>query len=86
MRVEFDSNKEWQDIEAKAYPPPPAKVKVKKVKNLGTGFPGKKKEGAEGSSVEANADGSVKGDGAEKVAVGTDVKDALEKLDVKEAS
>lgn len=39
----YQSSKEWQELTLKAYPPE-EKVKVKKVKNKGTGHPGAKKE------------------------------------------
>jgi tyrosyl-tRNA synthetase len=39
----FQNNKEWQELTTKAYPPPVVEKKVKKVKNKGTGYPGKAK-------------------------------------------
>ncbi|KAF7562297.1 hypothetical protein G7046_g1803 [Stylonectria norvegica] len=38
----YNASPEWQEVALKAYPPPPKKEK--KVKNRGTGFPGRPKE------------------------------------------
>jgi tyrosyl-tRNA synthetase len=70
IRQSFEGNKEWQDVEQKAYPPPPAPEKKKKVKNLGTRFPGAKPGKEANGGVEAKPDGSVEGPGAEEVSVG----------------
>jgi tyrosyl-tRNA synthetase len=81
IRKAFEESKEWQEVETKAYPPPPPEPKkAKKVKNLGTGFPGKKPEGAANGSVEAKPDGHVEGEGAHEVSVG------VSKLDVKDGA
>jgi tyrosyl-tRNA synthetase len=61
----FNADAQWKDIEQKAYPPPPAPPKKeKKVKNKGTGHPGKK--------VEAKPDGHV--EGADKATVDVGVE------------
>ncbi|KAK3052638.1 Tyrosine--tRNA ligase cytoplasmic [Extremus antarcticus] len=71
---QFEENKEWQEVEKKAYPPPPApEKKQKKVKNLGSRFPGGKgaeKADASNEGVEAKEDGHVEGPGADEVSVG----------------
>lgn len=41
IQAEFQASKEWQEIEQKAYPPPPSeKKKVKKPKDKGSRHPG----------------------------------------------
>lgn len=86
IREEFDRNKEWQDVEQKAYPPPPPpEKKTKKVKNLGSRFPGAK--GGESSqaangSVEAKPDGHVEGTKAQEVSVGKSAEEAMKRLSV----
>lgn len=74
VQKEFQASEEWKKIEKEAYPPPPAeKKKEKKVKNKGTGHPGRK--------VEAKPDGHVEGEDKAKVDVGTDVGEkAVENL------
>ncbi|KAI7531752.1 hypothetical protein KC316_g17148, partial [Hortaea werneckii] len=90
LRAKFDSDKEWQAIEQRAYPPPPApEKKKKKEKNLGSRFPGNKAAAAEGgaaaaSAVEAKPDGQVVGEGAQEVSVGKSTEEAMEKLSVQE--
>jgi tyrosyl-tRNA synthetase len=65
VQEEFQASAEWKDIEQKAYPPPPPPPKKeKKVKNKGTGHPGKK--------VEAKPDGHVEGDDKATVDVGVE--------------
>ncbi|KAK5168905.1 Tyrosine--tRNA ligase cytoplasmic [Saxophila tyrrhenica] len=80
IRKQFEENKEWQEVEQKAYPPPPAPPKKeKKVKNLGTRFPGGKggdKAEAANGSVEVKADGHVEGPKAHEVSVGKSAEDA----------
>jgi tyrosyl-tRNA synthetase len=74
----FDETKEWQEIEARAYPPPPApEKKAKKAKNLGSRFPGGK-GGAPASTaeVEAKADGHLEGKDAEALALGRSKEEA----------
>jgi len=77
IRKAYEASREWQEVEARAYPAPasvPAK-KEKKVKNLGTGHPGAKGKvnggpGGPGGAVEAKADGGLVGEDAEAVSVG----------------
>ena len=92
IRKTFEETKEWQEIEQRAYPPPPAPEKKKKVKNLGTRFPGAKGEvkapAAEpaaapaeaNGSVEAKPDGHVEGPDAESVSVGKSPEEAMKRL------
>ena len=75
IQDEFTSSKEWQETEAKAYPPPEVKKKPKKERNLGSRFPGNK-------PVEARPDGHVEGPGAAEASVSTDAAAAIEKLEV----
>ncbi|KAH0565058.1 hypothetical protein GP486_001554, partial [Trichoglossum hirsutum] len=42
IRVEFQASSEWQEIEGKACPLPETKKKIKKFKEIGTGYPGVK--------------------------------------------
>lgn len=78
IQEDFQSNKEWQEIEKKAYPPPPSiEKKKKKPKDKGTRHPGPAK-------VQVQPDGSVEGAEKEKINVGESTAEALEKLDVKE--
>jgi tyrosyl-tRNA synthetase len=44
IQEEFKADKAWQEITEKAYPPPVVEKKAKKVKNLGSRFPGNKNE------------------------------------------
>ncbi len=55
IQKEFKESKEWQDIEQKAYPSEQTKKKEKKVKNLGTRFPGA------ANQVETKPDGHIEG-------------------------
>jgi hypothetical protein len=64
VQKEFKANQAWQDIEQKAYPPPPVVKKEKKVKNKGTFHPKR--------NVEAKPDGHVEGEDKAKVDVGTE--------------
>lgn len=78
VQEDFLASKEWQEIEQKAYPPPPEPAKkVKTKKNKGTGAPGLK-------DAKVQPDGSVEGKDTEKINVGANVDAALEKLDIKE--
>ncbi|KAL2760669.1 hypothetical protein ACRALDRAFT_1073572 [Sodiomyces alcalophilus JCM 7366] len=46
IRAAFEASPEWQEVTTKAYPPPEEKKKkVKKVKNKGTHYPVRKKDG-----------------------------------------
>ena len=74
----FKNSQEWRDIEMKAYPPPEVKKKVKKEKNLGTGFPGAKKD------VVAKPDGHVEGKAQDAVKLAKGAQDALSKFDLNE--
>jgi len=88
----FEASEEWKATEKKAYPPPaPPPAKKKKEKKIGTRFPGAaggaaagKAEGeaeADGAEVvQARADGSVEGPGAQEVSVGKGAEEALGKL------
>lgn len=40
IQAAYQASSEWQEITAKAYPPPAAEKKQKKVKNKGTRHPG----------------------------------------------
>lgn len=40
IQAEFEASQEWKDITEKAYPPPPAPVKKKKIKDKGSRHPG----------------------------------------------
>jgi tyrosyl-tRNA synthetase len=79
IRKTFDETKEWQEIEARAYPPPPApEKKAKKAKNLGSRFPGGKggAPAADVSAVEAKPDGHLEGKDAEALAMGRSKEEA----------
>lgn len=80
IRKRFEESKEWQEIEQKAYPPPPAPVKKVKEKKLGTRFPGAKS--AADGGVEAKAGGHVEGAKAQEVSVGSSTEEAMQKLSV----
>lgn len=86
IREQFEGNKEWQEVEKKAYPPPPApEKKKKKEKNLGSRFPGSKPGPVEtGAKVEAMPDGHVEGEGAKEVSVGKSTEEAMNKLSVQD--
>lgn len=47
IQAAYESDKEWQEIALKAYPPPVVQKKVKKPKDKGSRFPGAKPEGGE---------------------------------------
>ena len=72
IQVEYQNSPEWQEIEKKAYPPPPEKQK-KKPKNKGTRFPG---------NVAAKPDGSVEGKDKDQVDVGHNAAEAMSNLAV----
>ena len=76
IQADFQASSEWQEIEKKAYPPPEAKKKDKKVKDKGSKHPGVAKD------VQAQPDGSVEGRKKEQVNLGTGAEEALERLDV----
>ena len=77
VQKEFATTKEWQEVEKRAYPPLEAKKKEKKVKNLGTKFPGVAKD------VVAKPDGHVEGKGEAHVNLATGAEEAMANLDVK---
>lgn len=78
----FENSKEWKEVEQKAYPPPPApEKKAKKVKNLGSRFPGAKPANGD---VAAKPDGSLEGPGAQEASVGKTTEDAMNALSVSE--
>lgn len=68
IQKEFRQNKAWQDIEQKAYPSEQAKKKVKKVKNLGTRFPGT------ANQIETMPDGHVEGRDKDEIDLAKGVK------------
>ncbi|RDW85106.1 tyrosine--tRNA ligase-1 [Coleophoma cylindrospora] len=81
IKAEYDASPEWQAIEAQAYPPEKAAVKVKKVKDKGD--PAKRAAAqAAAKNAVAQADGHVEGKGAEKVTVGSSTEETLEKLNL----
>ena len=77
IQEEYQLTPAWKDVTEKAYPPPELKKKEKKVKNLGTRFPGGSKD------VEAKPDGQIEGIGKDKVNVTTGAEEAIKNLDVK---
>ena len=70
IQSKFQKSTEWQELEKKAYPlrPEPEK-KGKKVKNLGTRFPGKQ-DGKPQPGVVTQPDGHVEGPDADQVNLG----------------
>ena len=70
IQAEFKDSQEWQDIQLKAYPQQEVKKKEKKVKNLGSRFPGANKD------VETQPDGHVEGKAAETTSLAMDGKAA----------
>ena len=76
IQTEFQNSEEWKDVEKKAYPPHETKKKEKKVKNLGTRFPGAARD------VTAQPDGHVEGSGENQVNLSTDAEGAMQNLDI----
>ena len=76
IQDEYKSSEEWREIEKKAYPPLATKKKEKKVKNLGTRFPGANKD------VETKPDGHVEGTAKGQVDLATDSSNAMRNLDI----
>lgn len=73
VQAAYSADKEWQEIEALAYPPPPSEPKkVKKVKDKGTKAPKK--------DVVAQPDGSVEGGDKAEVDVGRGAAEAMKEL------
>ncbi|KAF2722369.1 tyrosine tRNA ligase [Polychaeton citri CBS 116435] len=84
IKKAFDESSEWQTAETRGYPPPPApEKKKKKEKNLGSRFPGGKKDTSANDAVEAKPDGHVEGPGAETVSIGKNVEEAMQNLATK---
>lgn len=79
IQDEFKSSPEWQEIEKKAYPPPPVKEKKKQPKDKGSKYPG---AAAASKGVDAMPDGSVQGEQREIVSLGTDADAAMKKLEI----
>jgi len=72
VREAFETSPRWKEVEQLAYPQaPPEPKKEKKVKNKGTKAPAK---------VEAQADGSVQGQGKEQVDVAGSAEEAIKDL------
>ena len=78
IQADFKASKEWQDVEAKAYPPPVVVKKEKKVKDKGSRHPG---AGA-AKGVVAKPDGHVEGKGQNEVSLAESAAKAMENLDV----
>lgn len=76
VQKEYIASQEWKDVEQKAYPPTEVKKKVKREKNLGTRFPGAKKD------VEAKPDGHVEGVSSNEVSLAKDASEAMQKLEI----
>ena len=70
IQKEFKESNEWQEIEQKAYPPPPSQKKVKKQKDKGSKHPG----------VQAMPDGHVEGKGKGKVDLAGGAEKAMDEL------
>ena len=100
VQAEFNASQEWQSIEKLAYPPPPEPAKKKKApKDKGSRYPGsgpgasagvangpEKAKDATGAQnkehVVSHGDGSA--DAPQKVQVGGDVEEAMNKLGMNE--
>jgi len=88
IRAEFDASKEWQEIQAQAYPVV-VKEKVQKVKK-DKGDPAlRAKAQAEAAARKAGIvtkpDGHVEGEGAEKANIGPKTDELVEKSEVKDS-
>ena len=75
IQRDFQASPEWQDIEKKAYPPAEPVKKKKQPKDRGSKHPG-------AGAIKAQPDGSIEGQGKEKVEVGTGAEEAMENLAV----
>ncbi|OAP56335.1 tyrosine-tRNA ligase [Fonsecaea erecta] len=75
IQAEFQASPEWQEIEKKAYPPPEPVKKKKQPKDRGSRFPG-------AANVTAKPDGSIEGEGKERVEVGKTAEQAMSNLDI----
>ena len=76
IQADYQSSSEWQETTKKAYPPEDVKKKEKKVKNLGTKFPGAK------GGIEAKADGHIEGAEKDRVNLATGAEEAMDNLDI----
>ncbi|KZF22382.1 tyrosyl-tRNA synthetase [Xylona heveae TC161] len=82
IQKQYQASQAFQEIEKKAYPPPAApQKKQKKPKDKGTRHPGAA-AAANGAPVQAQPDGSLKGDKATELSVGKSAEEAMEKLDL----
>ncbi|EXJ95242.1 tyrosyl-tRNA synthetase [Capronia coronata CBS 617.96] len=79
IQAEFQASPEWQEIEKKAYPPAEPTKKKKQPKDKGSRHPG-------AANIKSNPDGSVEGQGKEKVEVGKTAEEALSKLEINGAA
>ncbi|KAL9578828.1 MAG: hypothetical protein Q9212_005469 [Teloschistes hypoglaucus] len=77
IQDEYTNSSSWQEVTNKGYPAAEVKKKEKKVKNLGTRFPGNK------SGVEAKPDGHIEGAQKDQVNLGTGAEEAMNNLDMK---
>ncbi|KAL8667491.1 MAG: hypothetical protein Q9202_000707 [Teloschistes flavicans] len=77
IQDDFKISSSWQEVTNKAYPPAEVKKKEKKVKNLGTRFPGTK------SGVETKPDGHIEGAQKAQADLGTGPEGAMNNLDIK---
>ncbi|KAI4202721.1 MAG: hypothetical protein LQ350_002387 [Teloschistes chrysophthalmus] len=77
IQDDYKNSSSWQEVTNKGYPPAEVKKKEKKVKNLGTRFPGNK------SGVEAKPDGHIEGAQKDQVNLGTGAEEAMNNLDIK---
>ena len=75
IQEEYQASSNWQEIEKKAYPPAEAPKKVKKVKDKGSKYPG-------AVPVEVQPDGSIRGEGKEKIEVEISARKAMQNLTV----
>jgi tyrosyl-tRNA synthetase len=74
IQAEFQASAEWQEIEKKAYPPAEPAKKKKQPKDKGSRYPG--------GNVSAKPDGSIEGDGKERVEVGKTAEEAMSNLEI----
>ncbi|KAI5851300.1 tRNA synthetases class I-domain-containing protein [Morchella snyderi] len=82
IQAAYQADVEWQKIADLAYPSEGPKKGKKKEKKIGTGYVAKDKKNA--AVAEHVADGAVKAQNAVPEALGTDAKDALDKLNLSE--
>lgn len=95
IQAEYAASQEWQDAELQAYPPPLKKEKkqtdkgsrhpkIRPSEPANQGPTAEAESQAEAVKVEGLPDGSVRGEGQEKVNVGASLHDAMSGLDMKE--